>query len=102
MSEPKNGERRIVSVVGLIVWRWGMAAGTLIAAYGVMWVKINAPSREQFQALTSQVQGLREDMIRAERIKDGVDELKHKLDRLDDRLSEVERRVPPRRPQAIP
>ena len=96
-DEGRNGERKLLSVIGLIVWRWGTGAAVLVAAYGAMWVKANAPSRTQFEALTGQVQGLREDMIRFGSHRDRVDKVESRLDRLDERTLELERRATPRR-----
>ncbi len=101
MTEPKNGEKRLVSIVGLIIWRWGVAAAVGIGAYAGLWVKANVPSREQFQALTAQVQSLREEMIRAEKIKDILDELKRRQERTEERIGELERKSTPFRPPPL-
>jgi len=97
MIEKDNGEKRLISVVGLIVWRWGTGIAVFVAAYGAMWVKTNAPSRIQFDMLTAQVQGLREDMIRFGSQKERMDKIESRFDRLDERILEVERRATPRR-----
>jgi len=96
-ADGRNGERKMVSVIGLIVWRWGTGFAVLVAAYGAMWVKANAPSRTQFEALTGQVQGLREDMIRVGTHRERVDKLESRLERIDERTLELERRSTPRR-----
>jgi hypothetical protein len=96
MSYNEN-ERKAVSVVGIIIWRWGMGIAALVAAYGAMWVKLNAPSRDQFNLLTVQVQGLREDMIRMSSQRDRVEKLESKLEAVIERTIELERRSTPRR-----
>lgn len=102
MSEPRNGERKLISIVGIIVWRWGMGLGLAVAAYGAMWVKLNAPSREQFDLLTVQVRGLREEMIRGERLKDSLEEVRRNHDKLEERVKELEHSATPRRPPFRP
>jgi hypothetical protein len=97
MSEPRNGEKRFISIIGNIVLKWGVGIAALVAAYGAMWVKTNAPSRAQFEALTLQVQGLREEMIRVGVRDEKIGQLETKLEKYDDRLLELERRATPRR-----
>lgn len=98
MSEPKsNNERKLISVVGMIIWRWGSFIAFGLAAYGSMWVKLNAPSRAQFDKLTEEVQGLREDMIRITVHKERTDKIESRLDKNEDRILELERRATPRR-----
>ena len=94
-----NTEKSFAAVVGLIVWRWGTGIAVLVAAYGTMWVKTNAPSRLQFEALTIQVQGLREEMIRYSNHNERVLELKLRQDRIEERVLELERKSTPRRTQ---
>ena len=100
MSDPKNGERKLISIVGIIAWRWGVAAAVAYGAYGAMWVKMNAPSREQFYLLTMQVQGVREEMIRWASQREKLESLEKRFEKVDDRLMDLERRAspPPRRP----
>jgi len=103
-EENCNGDKKLISIVGLIVWRWGTGIAVLVAAYGAMWVKTNAPSRIQFESLTTQVQGLREDMIRFSNQAEKLSDIRLRQDKMDDRLIDMERRLsgPPRRPSGTP
>lgn len=42
--------------------RIGLIVVSLAMAYGVLWLKVNAPTREEFNRLNDSVQGLRGDM----------------------------------------
>lgn len=62
--------RRVKEGAWVVVWRWGMAlvglAASGIAFNATMWVKLNAPTRTEFNELSKGVQSLREDLIRRE------------------------------------
>lgn len=99
MNDAKsNGEKHVVAIIGLIVWRWGSIIALGFVAYGSMWIKQNAPSRAQFDTLTGQVQGLREDVIRMGGQKERTEKLETRIERYEDRILELERRSTPRRP----
>jgi hypothetical protein len=87
MNEPRNDERKLLSIIGMIAWRWGTGIAVLVAAYGAMWVKANAPSRAQFDLLTGQVQEIRENVIR-------FGDYKNRIDDFELRLRELERGKP--------
>lgn len=98
MSDSRaNGEKHILAIIGLVIWRWGSLLALGVAAYGSMWIKLNAPSKIQFDLLTAQVQGLREDMIRFGGIHDRMNKIESRIERNEDRLLELERRSTPRR-----
>jgi hypothetical protein len=100
MSKPEDeGEKRTIGAIGTILYRYWVFIATALGLYAAMWLKINAPSRAQFEVLTIQVQGLREEMIRFSNQKDRVDKMEVRIEKYDERLLDLERRLSPRPPR---
>lgn len=70
MNREESDMRRVKEGAWVVAWRWGMAllgaALSGVALYATMWVKLNAPTRFEFNELSKGVQSLREDLIRRE------------------------------------
>ena len=98
-DEANDGEKRTIGAIGTILYRYWVIIATGIGLYAAMWLKINAPSRSQFEALTIQVQGLREEMIRFSNQRDRLDKMELRVDKNDERILDLERRVSPRPPR---
>ena len=92
-----NVDKKAGAFVGRLVYRFGLLAVAGAGAWASLWVKANVPSREQFEALSAQVQNVREEVIRRP---DHLETLKD----FEFRLRDLERKTTgtPRRAPALP
>jgi hypothetical protein len=84
--------------IGRLVYRFGLLAVACAGAYASLWVKANVPSREQFEALSAQVQSVQEEVFRRP-------DYRETLKDFEQRLRDLERKfpaLPPRRAPALP
>lgn len=60
----KEEEHQLSKTIALLVYRYGTTILIGIGAWAAMWVKVHAPTKEEFNVLVREVQGLREEMIK--------------------------------------
>jgi len=93
-KEPVNGERRIATAIGLYVLRSANVILALIAAVGVMWIKVNVPSKEDFKDLQGHLRSLELTVLQFTRTQERVEDFEARIRKLEQ--GEL-RRFPPRR-----
>lgn len=86
--------RQMTRTVGLLIYRYGTTILIAIGAWAAMWVRQNAPTKEEFNHLIEQVHALREESIKANSYWRTIDDHEQRLRKIEE---ESRRRFPPPR-----
>ena len=96
----EDSERtRLAKTVGLLLYRYGTTILIAIGAWAAMWVRANAPTKEEFNALIEQVRGLREEQIKTGTYWRVIEDHEQRLRKLE---ANENRRFPMPRKETIP
>ena len=89
---PKNNGR------GASIYRISHFTMTLFATAGILWVKVNVPSKEDFKSLQMQVNSVERTVLQIGQTDLRVEQIQKRIDDFEMRIRLLEQKFPMRRP----
>lgn len=82
-TDDAEGEGKVEKAVGLYVLRSANMIFTLVAAVGVLWIKANVPSRQDFLEFQAQVRSIEINVVQLRQANERINDFENRIRELE-------------------
>lgn len=82
-DDAEAGEGKVEKAVGLYVLRSANMIFTLVAAVGVLWIKANVPSRQDFLEFQAQVRSIEINVVQLRQANERINDFENRIRELE-------------------